>query len=592
MSPTTRRMFAFGAAMTLAVTAFAAVPAAAQDEPPTGGTAVAGEWQAATQLNGMLSNAVRDFEAIAPITRQLINVDENGQWVPELLTELPSAENGGVVLDEDGDGFTLNLKMKDGLKWSDGTPHTLHDYAWMLDWAIGAQENGVGCTNCAEANPLIDTGLEGDALYAPENRMIESVEVSEDGLEATMTWRQNHAGWLGALFNNYLLAPHYWENVEWGDVAGTMVPGSDSLLEVPVNGPFVVSAASSEGIDFVPNTEWTADTGPYLDQLRLRFYGSKDGEFTAFLNGEIDVTLNTTMADVKALQSVDPSIGRAQVDDSWMYEHLDFNNERSSVGLDDAKVREALRLAIDKQQLIDVLFPGAGLAPANSMSPPSVWWASDVPVHSYDPEAAMALLDEAGWVVDPDLGVRAKDGQEMRLRMCTSSGNPLRLTTLGRIAQDWGAIGVGTDIQTEDPAVYFGGWDETTSETDCNIYRGSFDVSLYTSLLSGDPFGNYFFNYHSSQPGTDAFPGGTNITRVADPELDAALDELGAKIDPADMVAASDVIHQIVDEKVIEVPLYYRPEPMGVSNRLGGLEKGNPSTATKLWDVENWFIQE
>jgi len=31
---------------------------------------------------------------------------------------------------------------------------------------------------------------------------------------------------------------------------------------------------------------------------------------------------------------------------------------------------------------------------------------------------------------------------------------------------------------------------------------------------------------------------------------------------------------------------------MGVSNRLGGLEKGNPSTATKLWDVENWFIQE
>ena len=41
-----------------------------------------------------------------------------------------------------------------------------------------------------------------------------------------------------------------------------------------------------------------------------------------------------------------------------------------------------------------------------------------------------------------------------------------------------------------------------------------------------------------------------------------------------------------------EVPLYYRPEPMGVSNRLGGLEKGNPSTMTKLWDVENWYIQE
>jgi peptide/nickel transport system substrate-binding protein len=394
------------------------------------------------------------------------------------------------------------------------------------------------------------------------------------------------------VLNQQLIAPQFWEGIAEEDINGTAVPGSDSLLEMPVNGPFLIAAASSEGIDYVPNPLWTADTGPYLDQLRLRFYGSKDGVFTAFLNGEIDVTLNTTMADVKALQSVDPSIGRAQVDDSWMYEHLDFNHEATDVGLDDPMVREALRLAIDKQQLIDVLFPGAGLTPATSVSPPSVWWASDVSAHGYDPDAAMALLDEAGWAVDPDLGVRAKDGQELRLRMCTSSGNPLRLTTLGRIAQDWGAIGVGTDIQTEDPAVYFGSWDETTSETDCNIYRGSFDVSLYTSLLSGDPYGNYYYSYHSSQPATDDFPGGTNITRVQLPEVDAVLDDIGSKVDLGEIAAASDSLHQILDELVVEVPLYYRPEPMGVSNRLGGLEKGNPSTMTKLWDVENWYIQE
>ena len=59
MSPVTRRTFAFGAAMVLAASAFAA-PAAAQDEPPMGGTAVAGEWQAATQLNPFIPNAVKD----------------------------------------------------------------------------------------------------------------------------------------------------------------------------------------------------------------------------------------------------------------------------------------------------------------------------------------------------------------------------------------------------------------------------------------------------------------------------------------------------------------------------------------------------
>ena len=39
-------------------------------------------------------------------------------------------------------------------------------------------------------------------------------------------------------------------------------------------------------------------------------------------------------------------------------------------------------------------------------------------------------------------------------------------------------------------------------------------------------------------------------------------------------------------------PLYYRPEPTGISNHLGGHEGYNPSTADRLWDVENWFFIE
>ena len=91
--------------------------------------------------------------------------------------------------------------------------------------------------------------------------------------------------------------------------------------------------------------------------------------------------------------------------------------------------------------------------PACSNAPPAQWYATEIACASYDPEAAAAALDEAGWVVDAETGARVKDGKQMRIRMCTSSGNPLRLTTLGRIAQDWAAIGVGADIQTRD--VYF-----------------------------------------------------------------------------------------------------------------------------------------
>ena len=273
--------------------------------------------------------------------------------------------------------------------------------------------------------------------------------MADDGLSAEIRFQTNFSGWMNALLFQPLINPTYWAAVPPEEVATRAVPGNDSLLEIPTNGPFVVSAASSEGIDFAPNPNWTADSGPNLEQVRLRFFGSKEGMFTSFLNGEIDLTLNTAPADLPALQSVDPGIGSVRTDQGWLYEHLDFNFESADVGLDDPAVRAALRMAIDKQGLLDVLFPGLGLTPACAITPPNLWYYdTSVVCAPYDPEAAGAALDELGWVFDPEVGTRAKDGKVMRFHMCTSSGNPARLTTLGRVAQDFLAIGIATDIET------------------------------------------------------------------------------------------------------------------------------------------------
>jgi hypothetical protein len=51
-------------------------------------------------------------------------------------------------------------------------------------------------------------------------------------------------------------------------------------------------------------------------------------------------------------------------------------------------------------------------------------------------------------------------------------------------------------------------------------------------------------------------------------------------------------IQLYIEEQTTEAPLYYRPEPTGISNHLGGHEGYNPSTATSLWDVEHWFFIE
>ena len=78
----------------------------------------------------------------------------------------------------------------------------------------------------------------------------------------------------------------------------------------------------------------------------------------------------------------------------------------------------------------------------------------------------------------------------------------------------------------------FAGWESTTKDTACNIYRGNFDIALFTSLLTADVYSGYFFAYDSSQIASDKNPSGaeyaTSPTRTWTPRWRA-----GFELDPA-----------------------------------------------------------
>ena len=300
-----------------------------------------------------------------------------------------------------------------------------------------------------------------------------------------------------------------------------------------------------------------------------------------------------TQADFPAVSRVDPAIGRADVDQQWGYEHLDLNFDSTHVGFDDPLVRQAIAHAIDKQQLSDVIFPGAGVSPACSPAPTTIWYHdSSITCPEYDPAKAMALLDEAGWL-DDGSGTRSKDGVPLRLQMCTSSGNSTRLTTLGVVNQQLSAVGIPSDIQTEDAAsVYFADWADTTPDTECSIYRGSYDIALFAWVFSGDLYGDQFYVYDSTQIPSDANPNGYNNSRVNDAEIDGAFTTIAGTVDPAVQLDAAKVVQQRIIDTVTEIPLYYRSETTGVNNRVGGYEQYNPSTAGATWDTERWFVKE
>ena len=112
-----------------------------------------------------------------------------------------------------------------------------------------------------------------------------------------------------------------------------------------------------------PTSTGRPTAGPTSTSFASASSATSRAMFTAFLSGETGPDPQHHAGRRGGAPDVDPSIGRTIVDTGWQYEHLDFNFERSNVGLDDPNVRRALAMAIDKQTLLDVLFPGAGLTP-------------------------------------------------------------------------------------------------------------------------------------------------------------------------------------------------------------------------------------
>ena len=106
----------------------------------------------------------------------------------------------------------------------------------------------------------------------------------------------------------------------------------------------------------------------------------------------------------------------------------------------DAKVRQAMNYAVNKEAIIESLFGGYARASADIINPPRQ--NPDLWSYPYDPEKAAELLDEAGWVLGDD-GVRVKDGERLSLEFDSPNGRILFDKEMAQIiASDLEKVGV------------------------------------------------------------------------------------------------------------------------------------------------------
>lgn len=249
----------------------------------------------------------------------------------------------------------------------------------------------------------------------------------------------------------------------------------------------------------------------------------------------------------------------------------------------DVRVRKAVALGINVQDMIDAMGPDGGTPLVGAVSPISWAYHSDLPRYEYDPEGAMALLEEAGWVDSDGDGIREKDGEPLAFTISYSSILQMFETETLIIQDQLNQIGFDVSVEHFEwgnylEEVYYGQNYDATPMT--NSDGAAAEPNTFTGLLLS----------RTDTPGT-----GGNIASYINPEIDELIDQARSLpgCDPAERTPLYHQIQEMAHEDVAYVWLFV-PNMFHVSNsRIGGFEPGATWVYYGYLDhPQEWFIQE
>lgn len=302
------------------------------------------------------------------------------------------------------DGRTLTFHLRQDVYWHDGERTDAHDVAFT--WEV-------------VTDPL--TAFPNAAFWDHYDKGSEGIEVLDDFTVRLSL--EPHAEFLDAFTKTSILPEHL-----LGDVPHQELKQHPFGTQCPVgNGPFVFSEhRSQDRWVFEANPGFPAGLGgrPFVDRYVYRIIPEPTTLLTELLTENIDVYIRPIPDQAQQI------IGNPSME----FRHYPFRdyvfvgwNARKQQ-LSDARVRRAITMATNRQEIVDATLRGYGVV-ANSGVPP-FHWAYDPGAISplpYDPAAARALLDQAGWRDRDGDGVRENAaGTRLSFTIKYNTGNQLR----------------------------------------------------------------------------------------------------------------------------------------------------------------------
>jgi peptide/nickel transport system substrate-binding protein len=501
--------------------------------------------------NLIVGQSVETFAQLVmnTIWAPLVYIDNAGNLQPGLLSELPTTNNGGYS----ADFKTITLKLRPGLKWSDGSALTSADVVFTMNLM----------SNKAYAQKTGWKGAEIANVSAPD---AQTVVVTLNKVDVTF---------LSYSMTDVLDFSPIPQAV-YGSMDPAKITASQQAFQPPVSsGPFKVSErVPGSHITVVKNPNYYQAGRPYLDKIIFNIVTDQNTILTAFQSGQIDASWFLDITKVAQYKALAPNYALALPKLAATWEGAFFNLYSSTNHiLEDANVRKAIRMGVNTDAMITNILGGTGQATCDD-APATFAHATDlIPCNGYNPTAAGQLLDQDGWKMGSD-NYRHKGGLTLELRWSTTAKNNRREETELAAQSDLKNIGVKIDIVNYPADTYFGDI----------LPNGKFDIGEYaSSATAGDPADN-------SQWDCDQFPaqGGFNVMHWCDQTATTADKTATTNPDQSFRKQQYRILYNEIQSQVPMFFVYAYPDVAVASTKLHNYNPGpfGPEETVAVW---NWW---
>ena len=403
-----------------------------------GGRLIVAERAEPKTLNPVIATDAPSREVIGRMHADLIHINRLTQKTEPALAKSWSISR---------DGTTFVLKLRKGVRFSDGQPFTADDVVFTFQVYLDEKLNSPNRDLLMVGNKPI--ALEKIDPYTVRFHLAQPYAAAE------------------RIFDSIAILPkHALENTYRDGKLGQSWNLNTPPAEIVGLGPFRLKQyVAGQRVVLERNPYyWKADANgnrlPYLAEIAFVFVGNEDAQVLQFQSGSTDL-LSRVSAENYALLSRDAAGHGYQLDDlgpSLEYNFLFFNlNDLSSRGLPevaakqawfrDLRFRQAVSASVDRDALVRLVYGGHGAALWSDVTPGNRLWVNpNIPHTARSVEHARDLLKSAGFTWRNDGQLLDSHGQVVEFSIMTSSSNQQRMKMATLIQQDLSQLGMNVHV--------------------------------------------------------------------------------------------------------------------------------------------------